>query len=226
MIPLLHTKNACKTYRGTGDSAEMLDVLKNVTIDIFPGDSIAIMGRSGSGKSTLLHILGCFDRPTKGQCFFKGKDTQEFSDKELSAIRSRDVGFVFQAFNLIPHLNVYENVLLPFQYHSDPPINYKEQVLSAIERVNLSHRLHHRPKELSGGEMQRAAIARAIVARPSVVLADEPTGNLDSVNSAAVLALLQQINSEGIAVVVVTHDSNIACRFATSYSMHDGVLSP
>ncbi len=224
MTPLLHAIDMSKSYKDTRQEKDDVSVLKEVNLSVYPGDCISIMGPSGSGKSTLLHILGCMDRPTSGAFYFKGKNTQDLEDKSLSAIRAQEVGFVFQSFNLIPYLNVYENVILPFQYLEESERSIQEKALEALEQVKLSHRLKHLPKELSGGEIQRAAIARSLVKKPSLILADEPTGNLDSVNGHSVIALLKELNKNGVTLIVITHDKSIATQFNTHYKIHEGKI--
>jgi putative ABC transport system ATP-binding protein len=180
------------------------------------------MGASGSGKSTLLHILGGLDRYTRGTYRFAGRDMQALSDAQLSAIRASEVGFIFQSFNLIPQLSVYENVELPFFYGPEIPPAASERVMEALSKVGLSHRLRHRPSELSGGEMQRVAIARAIVMSPRLVLADEPTGSLDSVTGEQILAIMQELNNAGATVLLVTHNFEVARRARRQLVLKDG----
>lgn len=198
--------------------------LKEASVEIFPGDSVSIMGPSGSGKSTLLHILGCLDRPSSGNLFYKGKNIKSLSDVELSLLRAKEIGFVFQAFNLLSHLNVYENIILPFQYQESLSLYSEEKVLKVVDQVKLSHRLYHLPSELSGGELQRAAIARALVISPALILADEPTGNLDSTSSNSIISLLKEVNIMGVTVVVITHDDKVASQFHRNLKMQDGAL--
>jgi len=219
--PLIQTDKLSKTYAmdfGT------ITPLKNVSLEIMPGDSISIMGPSGSGKSTLLHLLGCLDTPSSGELYFKGKMINAFTDQELSLIRSEEIGFVFQAFNLLPNLSVYENISLPFQYQSQRAKDNQRTILDVIKRVGLSHRIHHKTTQLSGGETQRAAIARALVISPSLIVADEPTGNLDSANSFSILSLLHEVNMAGVTVIVVTHDAQVASQFQRRFFMKDGIL--
>jgi putative ABC transport system ATP-binding protein len=219
--PLIKTHKLSKIYYM--DFGEIRP-LKEVDLEIFSGDSISIMGPSGSGKSTLLHLLGCLDTPTSGELYFEGKIVNAYSDEELSAIRSEQIGFVFQSFNLLPNLNVFENVILPFQYQKKRRVDAKERTLQVIDKVGLSHRVYHKTNQLSGGEMQRAAIARALAISPSLILADEPTGNLDSANSLAILSLLREVNRSGVTVIIVTHDSQVSAQFQKKYRMRDGIL--
>ncbi|MDX8388980.1 MAG: ABC transporter ATP-binding protein [Mariprofundaceae bacterium] len=174
-----------------------IEALRNVTITIHSGEHIAIMGPSGSGKSTLLNMIGCLDRPTRGSIYLDGDNINKLGDDELSLIRATRIGHVFQTFNLIHYLNIYENVALPFLYSHQLEDEVNQKVMNAIEQVGLTHRLSHKPSELSGGEMQRAAIARALAVSPSIILADEPTGNLDSKNSMMILELFRELNDDG-----------------------------
>jgi putative ABC transport system ATP-binding protein len=199
-----------------------LPILKRIDLAIRPGEFVAVMGPSGSGKSTLLHIMGCLDKPTSGIYRFDGKDVLNAGDKELSALRSSSVGFVFQTFNLIPFLSLLENVELPFLYSDMDVDETRQRALSAIEKVGLSGRITHRPSELSGGEMQRTAIARAIAVRPKLILADEPTGNLDSHTGEGILALFKKLHAEGATIVMVTHDHQVASFAQRTYQIHDG----
>lgn len=199
--------------------------LKSVDLQIFPADSLAIMGASGSGKSTLLHLLGCLDSPTAGRYLLDQEDVSSLSDNRLALIRAQKIGFVFQSFNLIPQLNVFENVEMPFLYQKKSvPENLQELIKEALEKVGLSHRLSHHPAELSGGEMQRVAIARALVTKPLLVLADEPTGNLDSANGKAILKLFSELHLQGVTLVMVTHDTQIASHCKRFIRMQDGLI--
>lgn len=183
------------------------------------------MGASGSGKSTLLHLLGCLDSPTAGRYLLDQEDVSSLSDNRLALIRAQKIGFVFQSFNLIPQLNVFENVEMPFLYQKKSvPENLQELIKEALEKVGLSHRLSHHPAELSGGEMQRVAIARALVTKPLLVLADEPTGNLDSANGKAILKLFSELHLQGVTLVMVTHDTQIASHCKRFIRMQDGLI--
>jgi putative ABC transport system ATP-binding protein len=201
-----------------------VDALREVDLKISEGESVSIMGPSGSGKSTLMHLIGCLDVPSTGHYFLGGYDVASLSDNALSMIRAKNIGFVFQSFNLISQLNVYENVEVPFLYGMANPENARESILKAVDRVGLSHRLHHLPSELSGGEMQRVAIARALAIQPLIILADEPTGNLDTETGATILKLFQQLNAQGVTLILVTHDSYVASHFSRTIRMRDGQI--
>ena len=197
--------------------------LQGVSLSIRQGEMIAIMGPSGSGKSTLMNIIGCLDVPTSGRYVLEGEEVGRLGDDRLAEIRNRKIGFVFQTYNLLPRLTALANVDLPLLYGNGQDGRRRSQ--QALERVGLAHRAHHRPAELSGGEQQRVGIARALVKNPALLLADEPTGNLDSRSSAEIIAILQGLNSEeGITVVVVTHEPDIAAHTRRVVSMRDGVV--
>jgi putative ABC transport system ATP-binding protein len=201
-----------------------IPVLRNVSLRMVKGEFLAVMGASGSGKSTLLNIIGCLDRPTTGSYLLDGVDVLKSSDDQLSRMRSRYLGFVFQTFNLISNLTVVENVQLPFLYQ---PINQEEiheRVHTAIEQVGLSNRINHRPDELSGGEMQRVAIARALAIEPKLILADEPTGNLDSINSREIMLLLKRLHNQGGTIILVTHDPEVASYADSCVTISDGQI--
>jgi len=208
-----------KSYAMAGGAIE---VLGDLDMEVQRGEFVAIMGASGSGKSTLLHILGGLDRHTRGTYRFAGRDMQALNDVKLSAIRASEVGFIFQSFNLIPQLSVYENVELPFFYAADVSPTASERIAEALAKVGLSHRLRHKPAELSGGEMQRVAIARAIVMSPRLVLADEPTGSLDSATGEQILSIMQELNTAGATVLLVTHNLEVARRAGRQLVLKDG----
>ncbi|MQP75466.1 ATP-binding cassette domain-containing protein [Stenotrophomonas sp. MYb238] len=203
-------------------SGQTVRALADVSLKIGAGEFVAITGQSGSGKSSLLNILGCLDHPTSGHYLIEERDVATLDDEASSDIRNRRIGFVFQSFHLLPRLTVRENVLLPLRFHRQPPAEAHERADALLERVGLAERRHHRPSELSGGQMQRAAIARALLLRPALLLADEPTGNLDSRSAADVLALIDEVHRDGQTVVLVTHDNDIAARAPRRVRLHDG----
>ena len=196
--------------------------LHHVDIRIDPGEMVAIMGPSGSGKTTLMEILGCLSRPTSGEYRFAGRPVEQIDPDGLAQLRGEKIGFVFQAFNLLPRLNALENVELPLGYRRVPRRERRERAQEALQRVGLEARTKHLPSELSGGERQRVAIARALINRPSIILADEPTGNLDSETGAEILTLLRKLHSDGNTVVIVTHDQRIGQEVQRRLSIRDG----
>jgi putative ABC transport system ATP-binding protein len=199
--------------------------LRGVSLSIEPGEYVAIVGPSGSGKSTLMHLLGGLDRPTSGQLLLGGRDVSALSAAELARLRNQVIGFVFQSFHLLSRTSARDNVGLPLIYRGVRRAERRRRAEEMLARVGLSHRLHHRPNQLSGGEQQRVAIARALVTEPSVLLADEPTGNLDSRSGESVLALLEELNEErGVALAVVTHDASVAARARRRIAMRDGLV--
>ncbi|MDX2148318.1 MAG: ABC transporter ATP-binding protein [Planctomycetota bacterium] len=202
----------------------MVEALKGVNMDIAPGEYVALMGASGSGKSTLMNVLGCLDRPTAGEYFLDGKNVATMGDEELSVYRGQKIGFVFQAFNLIPQLTVADNVQVPLFYQGVPKNERLARARETLAKVELDQRLDHRPRELSGGQQQRVAIARALVTRPSVLMADEPTGNLDSKTGQAILKLFDELNAGGMTIIMVTHDDSIADRCQRVVRLADGVV--
>lgn len=207
-----------------GEGETKFDALKGISFNIKPGEFVSIVGPSGSGKSTLLHILGLLDRQSSGTYEFEGKAVREYSDDELARFRNKKIGFVFQTFNLLPRTSTLDNVMLPLVYSEIPETEWKNRAHAAIDIVGLMHRLDHTSLELSGGERQRVAIARALVNEPSVIFADEPTGNLDSKSGRAVMDTLQALNERGHTIIVVTHEkytSNYADRIL---SLFDGEL--
>ncbi len=209
-------------HRHYAMSGQTVRALAGVDLKVGTGEFVAITGQSGSGKSSLLNILGCLDHPTSGRYLIEGGDVAMLDDEAGSDIRNRRIGFVFQSFHLLPRLTVLENVLLPLRFHRHPPPGVHERAGELLERVGLSERRDHRPGELSGGQMQRAAIARALLLNPALLLADEPTGNLDSKSAADVLELIDEVHRGGQTVVMVTHDNDIAARAPRQVRLRDG----
>jgi putative ABC transport system ATP-binding protein len=201
-----------------------VEALKGITLSFEAGDFAAIMGPSGSGKSTLLNLLGCLDKPTSGSYYLGGQDVSQLSDDELSEIRSRKLGFIFQSYNLVPQLSVLENIEVPLVYQGVPHAECRERSTQLAKTVGLGERLSHRPTELSGGEQQRVAIARAIVNDSLIILADEPTGNLDSATGTEILTLLSGLNEKGKTILMVTHDEKVAAKAKSIIRLKDGLL--
>ncbi len=220
--PVIQVKDLKKIYRmGT----TLVHALNGVSLEIQRGEIAAIMGPSGSGKSTLMNILGCLDQPTEGDYFLDGEDVSAMSDDDLASIRNRRVGFVFQNFNLLPRTTALENVMLPLAYSTVPARERAKRAREVLEMVGLAERLDHTPNELSGGQQQRVAIARALVNRPAIILADEPTGNLDSRSGEEIMAIIQELNREqGITVLLVTHDQRVANHTQRAFHLFDGEI--
>ncbi len=218
---IIQLENIQKTYYMGKQS---VPVLKGITIDILKEDYVALMGPSGSGKSTLMNILGCLDSPTGGRYILNNKDVSKMIDNDLATVRGEEIGFVFQQFNLLPRLSAAENVALPLVYAGVSKKERMERALHVLDRVNLADRSHHRPNELSGGQCQRVAIARALVNNPSLILADEPTGNLDSKTSVEIMDIFSAIQAQGNTVVLVTHEEDIANYAHRIIRLRDGVI--
>ncbi|MGB9810264.1 MAG: ABC transporter ATP-binding protein [Dictyoglomus turgidum] len=214
--------NVVKIYKM--DSVETI-ALNGVSLRVEKGEFIAIMGPSGSGKSTMIHLMGCLDRPTSGKIYFEGKDVSTLSDDELAEIRNKKIGFVFQSFYLLPRYDALQNVELPLIYRGVPPKERRKKAKLILEKIGLGDRLHHRPTQLSGGQQQRVAIARALIVDPVVLLADEPTGNLDSKSSHEIMELISRLHKEeNLTIVLVTHEADIASYAEKIIRMQDGKI--
>jgi putative ABC transport system ATP-binding protein len=220
--PVMELEGVSKVY-ALGEMEVV--ALHDLSLTIDEGELVAVTGPSGSGKSTLMHILGCLDVPTRGVFRLAGHDVSSFDENLLADVRNLFIGFVFQQFNLLAYLEAWRNVELPLVYGGVPPAERHERALDALSRVGLADRAHHRPGEMSGGQQQRVAIARALVTQPAVILADEPTGNLDSTSSADVLDLLDELNRDGSTIVLITHERDIAARAARVIEIRDGGLA-
>jgi putative ABC transport system ATP-binding protein len=219
--PLILLEEVTKVYRM---GAEEVHALRGISLRIDPNEYVAIMGPSGSGKSTLMHIIGCLDTPTSGRYYFRGRDVSQLDDDELARIRNREIGFVFQTFNLLPRATALKNVELPLIYAGVPTEERRRRARAALEAVGLGDRLYHRPNELSGGQRQRVAIARALVIEPSVILADEPTGNLDTAAGMDILRLFGQLWQQGNTIIVVTHEDHVARHARRIIRIRDGKI--
>jgi putative ABC transport system ATP-binding protein len=218
---MIDLSNITKTYRmGELD----ITVLASISLSVIPGELIAIMGPSGSGKSTLMNIIGCLDRPTSGVYRFEDREISTLSDDELASVRNVKIGFVFQTFNLLPRFSALKNVEVPLIYSGVPARVRKERAMPLLEQVGLADRMYHKPTELSGGQQQRVAIARALVNHPPLLLADEPTGNLDSRSGEEILNILTGLNKEGVTIIIVTHDQNVAARCKRNIHLKDGQI--
>ena len=220
MSAVIEVQNLTKIYQLS--KSTVVRALRGVSFTIEKGEFVAIMGPSGSGKSTLMHILGCLDIPTSGRYLLNGTDTSKLTDNQLAKLRSHEIGFVFQSFNLLPRISALENVELPLVYNGVR--NPTQKALMALERVGMGHRLHHRPNELSIGQQQKVAIARALINDPLIILADEPTGNLDSRSSEEVMEIFQSLNEEGRTIVLVTHETDIGQHAKRIIRLRDGLI--
>ncbi len=206
-MELLRLENLCKQYN-QGELAVL--ALENINFSVSQGEFVSIMGTSGSGKSTMMNILGCLDTPSSGEYFLEGENVAHFRDGQLAEIRNRKIGFVFQSFNLLPKLSALENVELPMVYAGFDRRTRRERAMDALAKVGLEKRVHHKPNELSGGQRQRVAIARSLVNDPAIIMADEPTGNLDSRSTVEIMEIFQKLNNDGVTVVMVTHEEDVA----------------
>jgi putative ABC transport system ATP-binding protein len=221
MQSILHLENIRKSYYL---GKQELPVLKGITLDIYKNEYVSLMGPSGSGKSTLMNILGCLDSPTCGKYILNGSDVSRMPDDDLAAVRNKEIGFVFQQFNLLPRLTAAENVALPLIYSGAPKKERNERAAAVLEKVKLSDRAHHKPNELSGGQCQRVAIARALINNPAIILADEPTGNLDSKTSYEIMDILGKIHADGNTVILVTHEDDISKYSHRIIRLRDGMI--
>lgn len=221
-MPLIETDNLWKTYVM---GAEHVHALRSVSMRIDKGEYVAIMGPSGSGKSTLMNLIGCLDTPTQGEYWLNDKRVREMNDNQLANIRNREIGFVFQTFNLLPRATALHNVELPLIYNGTPKVERLEKARRALEKVELADRMNHKPNELSGGQRQRVAVARALVNDPSIILADEPTGNLDSKTSTEIMKLFDNLHRQGNTIITVTHEASIARHAHRVLSILDGKIA-
>jgi putative ABC transport system ATP-binding protein len=220
-MALIETRDLWKTYVM---GSEEIHALRGVSIEIERGEYVAIMGPSGSGKSTLMNLIGCLDTPSKGSYLLNGKQVGQMNDNELARIRNEEIGFVFQTFNLLPRASALHNVELPLVYAAVPSKDRQVRAKAALDKVELSERMSHRPNELSGGQRQRVAIARALVNNPSILLADEPTGNLDSKTGNEIMALFAKLHTAGNTIILVTHEADIAAYARRAIHLRDGVI--
>jgi len=221
-VPIIETKNLKKVY-SEGDTKTF--ALQNTSFSVEDGEFVAVMGPSGSGKSTLLHILGFLDEQTSGKYLFEGKSFSDHSEEEIAHIRNAEMGFIFQSFNLLPRINVLENTKLPLIYSNVPESKWDNMAREAIESVGLTHRIDHEPSQLSGGEKQRAAIARALINKPKIIFADEPTGNLDSKSGKMIMEIIEKLNEdEGHTIILITHETYTAEHAQRIIRLHDGEI--
>lgn len=219
--PIITLREISRIYKvGT----ETIHALRSVSLDIMRNEYVALMGPSGSGKSTLMNVLGCLDTPSGGTYILNGTDVSKMLDNELAEVRNKEIGFVFQTFNLLPRMTALENVTLPLVYAGKSKYEREQRAKEVMEQVGLADRMHHRPNELSGGQRQRVAIARALVCKPSIILADEPTGNLDSKTSTEIMGLFEEIHHKGNTIIVVTHEEDIAHHAHRIVRLKDGLV--
>jgi len=218
---MIELRNVEKAYT-TG--AVTFKALKGVSLTIERGDHLAVVGPSGSGKSTLMNLIGCLDVPTSGQYLLEGKDVGKFTSNQLADIRNKKIGFVFQAFNLLPYATAYENVEVPLLFARVPAKKRRQRIIEVLSRVGLADKLNNKPTELSGGEMQRVAIARALANEPEIILADEPTGNLDTASGGAIIKLFDELSAQGKTIIMITHDMNIANKAPKVIKIRDGLI--
>ncbi len=221
MQPVISVRKLTKIYQM---GAAIVKALQGIDLDVFKNEYIALMGPSGSGKSTLMNLIGCLDTPTSGEYYLNGVNVSTMDDSELAAIRNKEIGFVFQTFNLLPRLTALENVALPLVYAGKGKKERLEKAAAVLEAVGLADRMHHKPNELSGGQRQRVAVARALVNDPSIILADEPTGNLDSKTSYEIIGLFEEIHNAGNTIVLVTHEPDIAQHAHRIVRLRDGLI--
>tara|TARA_B100001123_G_scaffold229512_1_gene258150 strand:+ start:246 stop:968 length:723 start_codon:yes stop_codon:yes gene_type:complete len=221
-VSLIEMNSICKSYRNIGFETE---VLNDITLNINQGDYVSIIGPSGAGKSTLMAIAGCLSQPTSGEYILDGEEVGKLSDRKLSQVRNEKIGFVFQAFHLLPGVTALDNVILPLVYSRKYPSDIKARAREVLAKVGLDHRLHHTPGQLSGGEQQRVTIARSLINNPPIILADEPTGNLDSKNGIETMKTFDKLIAEGKTVVLITHDSQVAEHADRIIAIHDGEIA-
>ena len=219
---LIEMNSICKSYRNIGFETR---VLEDVTLHIKEGEYVSLMGPSGAGKSTLMAIMGCLSQPTSGEYILDGEEVGTLNDRKLSRVRNEKIGFVFQAFHLLPGVTALENVILPLVYAKRPPSNIKERARELLAKVGMGHRLHHTPGQLSGGEQQRVTIARSLINDPRIILADEPTGNLDSKNGIEIMKTFDNLIKEGKTIVLITHDLEVAQHAGRIVSIRDGQIA-